>query len=181
MSATIEVPFAEGQEVWWVGNESEKIRLQCPECLGTKIIRMVQATGQEFELACAYCAPGFDEPRGYISKWRWGFTPTPRTLGPLTSVDSYGANGETRYRYGPLSSEDIFPTEAECLAACESRNAERVKQQEEQALANLASKRRDLTWSVHYWQGQRARLRKDLERIEIRLGECKKRSKKKGE
>lgn len=180
MTSTIEVPFAEGQEVWWVGNESEEVQVKCPECLGTKVITMVQATGQEFKLACACCGTGYEEPRGYIRSWRWGFTPTPKALGPLTSVDSHGMDGGTRYRYGPFSSEDIFATEAECLTACESRNAERTKHQADQALANLASKRRGMTWSVHYWQGQRARLRIDLERIEERLGECKARKKAQG-
>lgn len=62
---------------------------------------------------------------------------------------------------------------AECAVRCKELNEERRKTDEERAISNLASKRRDLAWSVHYWGGQVKKLERDLEVARARLARCK--------
>ncbi len=174
MTATVEIPFAEGQEVWWAGNASEKVTVECPECCGTRAITMVKGNGEEVSLACGMCSLGFDPPRGTITEWVWNHAPQKLTLGPLTSVDNHGPDGATRYCYGSFRSEDLFNNEGPCQLDCNRRNTERAEQVEKQAIARLESKRSNLAHSASYWATQCRTIREDLKRAEARLAACKK-------
>ena len=171
MPRTIEIPFAVGEEAWWIGNYSKEETIVCPECLGTKVLKVIQGNGKEFNLDCACCSRGYEAPSGCISQTVYYHKPEKIKLG---AVDM--SCGEFRYDIGngwSIYAKDIYKTEAECLDACIKENRVKAAYREEQMLNAIKSKRRDMAWSVHYWQGQIRRFKDDLKRAEDRLDVCK--------
>ena len=178
MGNSIEIPFAVGEQVYWIGYFGREEARECPECCGTKFLTMIQGNGVQVRIDCACCSRGFDGPIGVVKVQVLEHKPTPVTLGEVR-VDgkkfSYGIND----RGGSVDSDVLFRLEADCLACCEKKNSENAKYREEQAISHLKSKRREMAWSVHYWQGQVRRFRDDLKRVEDMLGVCKAKEEKK--
>jgi len=75
----------------------------------------------------------------------------------------------------------LFESKDACQEACDALNAECTKHEEEMAIATLASKRRDLAWSVHYWGRLVKNLERQLEQARARLAVCKEKEKSKGQ
>lgn len=176
MSGAIEIPFAIGETVWSIGSGHREETVVCPECAGTKAITMIQGSGERFSLGCARCGPVYEDPRGYITRTIYEHRPE-RFVCARVSVDG----AEVRYSEAPSSatcytsrdSADLFRDQAECQARCDVLNAEKAAADREREIANIASKRKDLAWSVHYWQGQIRRLEKQLEAARAALAVCK--------
>lgn len=178
MSATISIPFAIGQPLWWIGSGYQEEWITCPECAGTRVITMIQGNGEQFAIECAACSLGWEPARGAVKRTFYQHKPTPFIP---KRVDISG--GEIHYSeaspdasgYSFAYVKDLFASEVACADRCAELNEERTKAAEEQALAQLASKRKNLAWSVHYWGGQVKALERDLERVRTRLGACKER------
>jgi len=95
---------------------------------------------------------------------------------------SHYAGQETRFSYKvaghcDIETREIFKDKDECQVACDERNLKLDAEQERQAMAVLESSRHTLAFSVSYWRSERAKMKKDLERIEERLNESKLRKK----
>ena len=174
-SKTLDLPFALAETIWHAGFESNESYVTCPECLGTKAVTLILANDESYSLDCACCGTGFDGPRGVVKAGSHGRDPIPFTPHRVR-VDGdevmYSESGPDANCYQSADAKDLFATVEECQARCEVLNAERRAHDEKQALNHRMSKRRDLAWSVHYWRSERARLVKDLERIEARLHVC---------
>ena len=185
MSAEIKIPFELGVQIWWVGHGHQEKWITCPECVGSKKLRVIQGNGQEFEIDCAACTLGYEPPSGKIKQIVYRHVPTPYTPRRVIGFEANGIvnytdapEGATCYSY--IHSNDMFQNETDCLVACEQRNVEREKWQAENLLSNLKSKKRDLAWSVHYWGRKLRDLERDLELTRTRLTECKDRAAVKG-
>lgn len=75
-------------------------------------------------------------------------------------------------RYGQqtfAASDPLFEDRDACAAACLIRNAEHQANEERQAIANLASKRKGLEHSSHYWTTRLRSLERDVEIVRRRL------------
>jgi len=176
MSASLPIPFAIGEIVWRCGNGHVEEYLVCPECAGTKALTLVQGNGEQVFIACACCSLGSDPPSGRVKRTRFEHRPE-RFLCARVDV-----NGDViRYRDDALScsyceATRLFRSHEECQRACDAENAQRAEEEKARAIANLASKRRDMAWSVHYWGRKVRDLAKDLETARARLAVCKDRA-----
>ena len=173
MPGSVEIPFAVGESVWWIGHKTQERTVTCRECAGQKFITLIQGNCAQFKIDCACCSRGYDSPSGVIRETWYEHLPELVTLG-----DVFINGKEIRYAKGDGSSRQLdasvlFRTMDQCLEECVKRNAVNEKDRMEQAEHNLKSKRREMAWSVHYWQGQAKRLRDDLEACERRLDVCK--------
>ena len=168
MSATISIPFAVGEEVWAVGHEHREEWISCPECAGTKALRLVKGNGEEIELACNYCGPGYDPPSGRVTHLVYDCQPERfvcrRVLRIEGDVVEYSESA-TRLR----RSNELFRDREECAKVCAQKNVEYQQDRERREIANLESKRRSLAHSSHYWTSQRSKLLRDLGHIEARI------------
>ena len=178
--ATVTLPFHLGVPLWHAAYGAQDEWVTCPECLGTKEVKVTLANGEEYMLDCRCCQSGCEESRGVVHRQNYDFTPTPfiaRRWGTDGDKFWFSSQAPDANCWTHVSQDDLFTDEEACRARCEERNAELAKRQEEQQLANLKSKRRDLAWSVHYWRNQLSRLRSDIERVEKRLRACQERGK----
>ena len=174
--AQLNIPYDVGAEMWTPSNDSHMLTVQCPECCGNKYVTVTLGSGNVYTLDCACCGHGLDRPRGYVEVRDYTSGPKCVTLGAVT-IETWGSGPELRY--GGIGVTDLYENEEACRDECTRRNRERKKNDEEQALHRIASKRKELAWSVHYWGRQVAELKRDLERAEARLAVCKERKVKK--
>jgi hypothetical protein len=184
MSGTIEIPFNIGETVYWIGNGYAEEMIQCPECLGTKTIKMVQANGKEFQIDCAGCSVGFERSTGQVKRGVWNHRPTlftPRRVEISGAEVRYSEADPTANCYSCVNAKELFRLEAECLVACDKANEEKAEALRGNEIARLKSKKRDMAWSVHYWQSVISNLERDLENARARLGVCKERERVKSE
>lgn len=169
---SIQIPFEIGEEVWWIGHGSREETVTCPECVGKKFITLIQGNGVKVDIDCACCGTGFDGPRGVIRETLNFHEPTRVTLGEV-----YISGKDVRYSHGSagwqLDASGLFKTKEDCLAECVKLNKAKEENRKEQAVNYLKSKRREMAWSVHYWQGQVRDLRSRLDAAERRLDVCK--------
>lgn len=184
MEATIPIPYALGQELWWVGNGYREEWTTCPECLGTRIITMILGSGEQAELQCETCRLGFDDASGKIKRVFYDHRPT-RFVPGRVSVDGsdirYSESGPDSTCYGTAQADDLFSSEAECQVRCDKLNAERTKAEAQRMIAVLSQNRRSMAHSVSYWRQQIAKTEKDLERMRGYLSVAtQKEAKKKG-
>ena len=176
MNNTIELPFAIGEQVWWVGHGHDTETIVCPECAGTKVIEMTKGNGERVSLDCGLCGPGYDPPRGVITRNVYNYTPTPftprrwdKSCGEFTFSESEPGSSCYSFSYA----KDLFRDRNECQKRCDELKKELTENQERRMLANISSKRKSLAFSASYWSQQVARYRKELAAAEARLSRCK--------
>jgi hypothetical protein len=182
MSGQIEIPFAIGQTVWRAAIEPVTTYLECPDCCGKKKVTVTQGNGEVYTLDCRCCQTGYDSPTGRIQRTEWKSVPTEVTL---RRVDISG--NEIRYSDSPPGScsyriynvEDMFLTKEAAQVRSEELNAKQTAYEAERFINNMASKKKDLAWSVHYWSRLAATKEKEIEEIYARLGRCREKEAKK--
>lgn len=184
MNASLQIPFALGEPVWWVGHAHQETMIVCPECAGTKVLTVVQGNGDQIEVPCACCGDIIRGSSGRIKQVVYKHVPqlyTPRRVtGFYDGGVQYTDAPDDATCYGTINSKDMFATETECAMECGRRNIEREIEQEQQLIRNLSSKRKDMAWSVHYWDRKVKDLERDLEVARRWLGVCKERAAVKG-
>jgi len=161
MSGQLEIPFPIGAKVWWSGPKYEETYETCPDCAGTRTIRMALGCGDVVELACATCTCGFDPPRGVVKKTICGYGPREVDLG---NVEIY--RDEVRYTAAgyTIDARELFTDRAMCEVRCEELRAAKQKDEDRMFLARHKSKRHDMASSVRYWRDQVRRLEEELAR-----------------
>lgn len=171
-AGTLDIPFAIGTSVWWVGNEYREEWITCPECNGDRALTLIKGNGEKISLACNLCQEGYSPSRGVVRHHRFAHAPTPFVC---ERVEIYGDD----VRYAPefertfVQVKDLYASQEECQARCEELNWERQAQQERQVLNNLQSKRGTLSHSSHYWSLKAKALEKELVAVRARIQVCK--------
>ena len=175
MENNLKIPFAIGQSVFSVGDGYREEYITCPECLGYKTITMTQHNGETFEIECAGCRQGYDPSTGTVKRVFYKHFPTPFICNRV-SVNgdsiSYSQSSPDSSCYSSKETKYLFTTKEDCQKECDKLNIELTKQEDERLFNNLKSKKRDLAWSVHYWNNQRLKLERDLKFVNNRLGLC---------
>lgn len=128
-----------------------EVWVQCPECLGTRTMRVILATGEEHTIDCACCERGYEGSPGKILTWQAQASVGAVTI---TGVESRmdGDTLEVAYRYGPNFISDgcnVFATRDEAMVRAEELTA---KHNEEQA-KRVRCKEKDTrkwAWNISY-------------------------------
>ncbi len=170
--------------MWAVGTGGYERHITCPECLGEKTLTVIQKNGESFEVECACCRRGYEGSLGVIKQYVQDYRPERFVCNRVTGF----SRGLVQYSEAPLdatcysykNSDNLFRDKTECQAKCEELNAEDERRREEQFYHHRIGSRRDLAWSVHYWNGKIRKCREELARYEKRLVECKERRAAKG-
>jgi hypothetical protein len=173
VTASIPIPFAIGEELWWVGRGWREITETCPECAGTLVLTLIKGNGEQQSLDCNYCASGYEPPRGWVK--RIVYERKPQAVKP-TAVAMGRDPGQFRYTWfdETIDASDLYRDRDACAARCDEMNAEHAKEQARLVVANRESKRRNLAFSSHYWSRMVKDLERDLAAARARLVVCKK-------
>ena len=167
----IPVPFKIGETLWHAARNHHEEKVQCPECMGTRVITMTLGTGERVALDCEMCRVGWDSARGWVTRSVLTFRAEKfmtvdlefRSLGEVVYINDRGLRADARV---------LFPGLEECRVECSRLQQEHDRGREAMMMANLESKRKHLAFSAHYWKRKIVDLEKDLERCRARLAVC---------
>lgn len=171
--ASIPIPFAIGETVWWPGTGyAEKY----PECRGTLAIDVILGNGEKHTMGCEACRIGYDPPRGVVKVQCGEHKPTPYVCqrveirgNEITYQMDSGSGG-----YWPTDAKNLFRDAAACAAECDRLNIIKRANDEANHIGAMSRHRKSIAYSAHYWRGRIADMEKDLVRARARLSVCKK-------
>lgn len=176
MMSQVKAPFEIGQTVYRSDFDRRERRIVCPDCLGSKRVKVVLADETEISIECGGCDPGGCEPsRGYLLQWDYAVQTRKHTVSTVTTK----AEGPTEYRLDLSNGRayigddtNTFGTEEEALAYGETL---RAKAEDEANTRALAKTRDEKSWKWNYAYHKRAaeQARRDLAWHEAKAIVCK--------
>lgn len=177
MSASLQIPFAIGEELWCIGDGARYEFITCRECAGTRVIEMIKGNGERVSLDCGECMHCYDPPhpgRERISIYE--HKPArfiPQRIGMSGDEFTYSESPPTASCYRSRYAKDLFRSFEDCEQRCKELNEQRAAEDERRRIANLSSRRKSLAFSASYWSRKVKELRADLARTEAQLARCK--------
>lgn len=167
----IKLPFPLGSTAWVALNVGARLEVVCSECVGTKRVKVVTATG-EYAVECPACSWG-GVTHGFVIEHTIDVQPVEVVLadvryesGHVTYLTPHDLDGG-RYVYRET---EIRATREECLALCAEIAARLHDEKEARDLATLMSKRKTCAHTAIYWKRKANELRQYLERVLRRSG-----------
>lgn len=159
---TIELPFAVGSDAWIVTGPHDEQLVTCPDCAGTCIVTMRLGNGEEHAIQCGQCCHAYQpEHPGRMKRYGTAFR------AKRVSLDTFSGIRDGNYEYRSLegycySTENLFATEAEALAKCESRRPEAERHAEMMMKNHLDCSRKSNAFTVSYYRRKKGELEKEL-------------------
>jgi hypothetical protein len=157
--------FNIGDKVYRATFDRVETSIVCPDCAGTKRIRVLLADDTCLSIECGGCDPGGCRPStGRIKQFEWKATTTPHTVTGIAmnaaetsyQLDNYGGS------YYATDEKDTFATEAEALAAAELLKGKH--QDEENARYRAKTKdEKSWAWNATYHRKAVKQAERDLE------------------
>jgi len=142
--------FSIGDKVFTATYSRKETRITCPDCGGSKRVKVTLFDGTEILIACGGCDPGGFEPsRGFIKKYKFQVVVAQRTVtGIRESMQSleYEVDGTNCHCY-IMKSEAVFETEQEAVAYGESQ---KETTQAEENKRFLAKTKNEKSWAWNY-------------------------------
>lgn len=166
--------FNIGDKVYVSVFDRQPITVICPDCLGSKRVRVILGDNTEVSIECGGCDPGgFEPPRGYITNYRWTASSNARTIIGVTEKEQ---DGEIKYEYhfaGGWCGYDgkTFATEEEALAkANELRQG--YEDEENRRLMAKTKNHKSWAWNATYHRQCAARAQRELEYHQAKAVVC---------
>jgi hypothetical protein len=133
----------------WLATFNRKPKcVSCPDCGGTKTLRVTLFDGQSFDIACQGCARGYEPPSGQVQLIEWAASAERKTIvGVQVRKDQ-----PPSYHFDGGQFDDrgyTFATEAEAIAKAEELRQEHEDDENRRILAKTKD-HRSWAWHVHY-------------------------------
>ncbi len=164
-----------GDSLYCASFDSMDNYIVCPECGGTKILKVILWDGTEYIIDCRGCAGGYDPPTGYIKTYKR----TPKVEIVTISGMEINRNKPVEYRiqlsscnYQILKEDELFVLKEDA----EARAVVKAKEFEERELSEIEQKEkptRSWAWHVHYHRKQIRDAEKTIARATDQLNAAK--------
>lgn len=166
--------FNIGDVVYAAVLEGKEESIPCPDCFGTKCLRVILGDGTEHTIDCAGCSPGgYDRPSGLIRISRYSARAKRITI---SGMDISETGCEYRSGCDNYQAANLFHDEAGAVA----RAAVLAKDREAQQLDELRRKEkpaRTWAWHVHYHRRLIRDAKETIARSEAKLAVAREKSK----
>lgn len=144
--------------VYFASFEMRKKYIECPDCFGTKHLRVILANGEEHNIECSGCAAGYEPPCGRVVRYEYEARVEEKVVTGMEIRD-----GVTRYYSDNsiLEQQDTFTTKAEA----QQRAEQKAKEWQDEMNRRISMKEKDTrtwAWNVHYHRSCIRRAEKDL-------------------
>lgn len=169
VSASIQIPFKVGEEVWYSVASSGQKTVKCPDCAGQLFSIVTLGNGESHKLKCHACGPGYTNPNGFIVSYKTTWVPERRTPIEFTGFRDGIAMYSDAVSCG-MSADRMFSDLQACEDDCDRRQVQSDAEEEARMLANIRSKRESLAFSVSYWRSQVREYEEKLARVREQLG-----------
>ena len=172
------MPFEIGDQVWHARNETEHVREACDTCYGKLKVTLILGNGDQIELPCKACAPGYEPPKGYHLVDKYVAKPV---LITIDRVDSCLVNGvvvrEYRAECYILKEFDVFTTREGAEARAKQIASEHEVEERKRHEHIKKEQHRSYSWNAAYHRREAKKLREKIEYHERNAVLCKERSK----
>lgn len=159
-----------GDEVYVPRFRNVEKSIPCPDCCGTKALTVIMGDGEQLSINCAWCAKGYDPPRGYLIVYDWAaYTERSYIEGVERSDGTYEYRG-----CGWSEKEDqiALTKEAAQVIACKRAEAHNEAEQH-RYLACKEQTSRSWAWNASYHRNKIKQAQKDIEYHTAKLNVAK--------
>lgn len=168
--------FGIGDTVFMADYARRERRITCPDCLGSKRVRVILADDTEVSIECGGCDPGGYRPsQGFILQWDYEVT----TRKHIVSGVTVGFSKPVEYRLDEsdgrcyLGSEStVFGTVEEAIAYGETLREDHESARNKEALSKTRGEK-SWKWNAAYHRQQATRCRTELAYHEAKAVVCK--------
>lgn len=144
----MEIKHKIGDLVWCASGNTTQVYVTCPDCGGTRHIKLTMFDGTEHTIDCGRCTSGYNPPSGRVSYYQYK-ADAKQGLVCAVELDSNGVEYRVDHYDGCrycVKDCDIFSDKADALSRAEvieqTHNAEEV--------ARIDKKEKDTrTWAWH--------------------------------
>ncbi len=140
--------FNIGDSVFKARYERVETYVTCPDCLGSKTVRVILGDGTELTIACGGCDPGGYMPStGRIKQYAYGTIATPYTVtGVKVTADAveYDLNNFGQGSYYMAKEEQLFATSEEAFTWGET---EKIAHEAEENKRLMAKTKDTKSWA----------------------------------
>jgi len=166
--------FNIGDVVYAAEIKRDEEYIPCPDCFGTKCLRVILGDGTEHTIDCAGCKEGgYGRTSGLVRTYR--YTAGAKRI-TISGMDLSATTCEYRAGCNNYQAANLFHDEADAVA----RAAVLAKDQEVQRLAALQRKEKPAhswAWHVHYHRSLIRDAKKAIARSEAMLAVAREKSK----
>jgi hypothetical protein len=142
-----------GDEVWLARWDQQTVYVTCPECGGTKAMRLLLWDGTEHTIACEGCKHGWDGPSGRVSHYERQPTAELCTIIGV-EIQQYHEPARVEYRLQGLhtwSVEEnrVCRTKEEAMQIAETTCREENETERHRVMRKIKD-HRSWSWHAHY-------------------------------
>lgn len=141
------IRFNIGDTVYWATYQRREEWIPCPDCGGTRRVRVILHDNDEHSIDCATCSRGYEPPTGKIVTYEYSKSVS---KGNIMGVDM--AAGRTDWRVSPhyiVKDAEVFTTKEEALDRAEVLAVE-ANEEEQRRLALKEKPTRSWAWNASY-------------------------------
>ena len=156
-----------GSSAWYATYDTKEEWLACPDCAGTKHLRVLLPDETMLRIPCAGCALGYDPPTGTVKVYKRQPRARLVVIEGLEIADgktSYHTRGSWR-----IPEAEVFDTEPEALTAANKKAAD-ADAEERSRVLEKERPTRTWAWHVHYHRNCIKRAEQEIERHTAKLG-----------
>ena len=158
--------FKIGDNVFMARYDKVENFVTCPDCGGSKRIRVLLHDDTEISIACGGCDPGgYEPPTGRIKQYAYTVFASPYTVTgvKITSDDvSYELNNFGGAAYWSADKKDLFATVPEAVACGEIQKLAHEADENKRLMAKTKDAK-SWAWNATYHRQCIKRLERDLE------------------
>jgi len=155
--------FSIGDYVWCATTRGKRESITCPDCFGTRTLKVTLGDDTEMEIECSGCSAGYEPPCGSVQTW--DYLPSVEHH-EVTGVSSSLKDGKevTEYRCGHRVFEHLNTFKEKEEADVRAKEMTKESQdQEEKKISQKEKPTRTWSWHVHYHRRQIRDAKKNIE------------------
>lgn len=174
--------FKIGDQAFQVSYGRNEKWIVCPDCCGTKTLRVILGDESVVKIECGGCTPGgYEPPLGRIRQYEYAVEVVERTItgvcmhGEKVSYELNNFGGGGSYYTG--DADQVFATREEAQADGERRRLEHEAEENRRWLAKTKD-HRSWGWNTSYHRRCAEKARKDMEYHQAKAQVCAAKAKK---
>ena len=141
------IRFNIGDTVYWATYQRREEWIPCPDCGGTRRVRVILHDNDEQSIDCATCSRGYEPPTGKVVTWEFS-----KAVSKGTILGVEISAGRTEWRVSPhyiVKDVEVFTTEEDALLRAEELAVE-ANEEEQRRIAQKEKPNRSWAWSASY-------------------------------
>jgi hypothetical protein len=169
-----------GDRPWLATVGRKSVERSCPICAGKKQVTLILGTEESVILPCSYCAPGYEEPRGWVTEYEFISNAEQLTICEMrVKSNSDGEKREYIFSGNRYVDDEnkLHHTREEALVECEVLCKQIEHDENTRSEYIKADKKKTFSWNAGYHLREAKRDEESAARHRRQAALCKAKSK----